>query len=240
MRVLRLKHLSTARVMLAVAALYSLNTVSAQDFQDTAAIKETVRDYVLKQIDASPDNINITIGTIDPRLHLASCNGSLEAYQSTGGRMLGNTSIGVRCNAGTRWKLYVPVSISVYDNVLIAKRYLRRGTLIQASDLEQQPRDLATLNRGYVTQPQQAVGMILKQPVRAETAINPAMLEAQKLVRRGESVIILAKNEGLEVRMKGKALNDGVNGEIIQVQNLASQRIVEGQVVSRGVISVPM
>jgi len=211
-----------------------------QDYQDHAAIKEAARNYVLTQISADRENIEMTIGTLDARLRLPRCGKALEAFKSPGARMLGNTSIGVSCNDSTPWKLYVPVKISIYENVLVAKNYLRRGTQIKADDIERRRRDLSILTRSYITEPQQVVGLILKQPLMADAILTPTMFEAQKLVRRGEGVIILAKDGGIEVRMKGKALVDGTNGQTIRVQNLVSQRIVEGQVISRGVISVPM
>ncbi len=225
-----------AAVMLSLAARTSL----AREYQDPQSIKQTIREFVLHQTAADSDNIEVSIGTIDPRLRLQRCDQSLEAYKAPGGHMLGNTSIGVSCNGISPWKLYVPVKISVYEKVLVAKRYLRRGSQISADDVALSRRDLSTLNRGYIIEPQQAVGLIPKQPILAEDVIRPSMIEAQKLVRRGENVIILAKNKGFEVRMKGKALGDGISGQIIQVQNLASQRVIQGEVISRGVVSVAM
>lgn len=211
-----------------------------QEFQDRATIQETARHYVQNQAAEDHNKVEITVGTLDPRLRLHRCDKPLEAFKPPGSRMIGNTSIGVKCVGATPWKLYVPVKISIYKNVLIAKRYLKRGAKIKASDIELYERDLSTVTRGYMTEPQQAVGMILKQPLMVDAILTPAMLEAQKLVRRGEGVIILAKDNGIEVRMKGKALVDGSNGQIIRVKNLASQRIIEGQVISRGIVSVPM
>jgi len=235
-------HMPLSRVIFltTVFMLLPMSAGFSQDFQDPMSIKDTARNYVLNQTTADPDQVEINIGTIDPRLHLPRCDQSLEAYKSPGARLLGNTSIGIKCTGSTPWKLYVPVKISIYENVLIAKSYLRRGSQIKANDVILQRRDTSTLTRGYISDPHQVIGLILKQPLMSDAILVPPMLEARKLVHRGEGVIILAKNEGIEVRMKGKALVDGTNGQIIRVQNLASQRIVEGQVISRGVVSVPM
>lgn len=237
-----IRHLPIVMVIFLAAAcmVAPVNAVFAQESQDPATIHDTAMDFALSQTTADPDKIEITLGKIDPRLNLPRCDTSLEAFKSPGARMLGNTSIGVRCDGTSPWKLYVPVKISVYEKVLVAKNYLKRGAQIKESDIEAYSRDLSTLTRGYITEPKQIIGQVLKQPLMADAVITPIMLEAQKLIRRGEGVIILAKNDGFEVRMKGKALVDGINGQIIRVENLASQRIVEGQVISRGVVSVPM
>jgi flagella basal body P-ring formation protein FlgA len=58
------------------------------------------------------------------------------------------------------------------------------------------------------------------------------------LVRRGQKVVILAKIEGLRVKMQGIALQDGSQGMTIKVKNKSSRRIIEGTVIRPGTIMV--
>ena len=228
-------------LLMLVATLLPAKVGHTQGYQYLVSIEEAARNFILSQTGMDQDNVEITIGSLDSRLRLSHCDKPLEAFFPTGsGSLSGNTSIGIRCDDANPWKLYIPAKINVYENVLTAKRYLKRGTQLTEGDLVLQRTDITTLTRGYATEPQQVIGLILKQPLAANAAIVPALLEAQMLIRRGEGVIILAINDGVEVRMKGKALKDGSTGQIIQVQNLTSQRVVEGQVISRGVVSVAM
>lgn len=241
MKALKIPPINLPLILVAIFMLLQAKMGFTQEFQDPASIEQAARRFVLTQAGMDSNNVEITIGSMDSRLRLARCSTPLEAFISPGsGALSGNTSIGIKCNDAKPWKLYIPVKISVYENVITAKSYLKRGTQLTNDDISIQKTDISSLTRGYTTEPQQVIGLVLKQPLAANAVIVPAMLEAQMLVRRGEGVIILAKNEGIEVRMQGKALDDGSNGQIIQVQNLASQRIVEGQVISRGVVSVPM
>lgn len=227
--------------LMIVATLLPAKVGHTQEYQDLVSIEEAARNFVSSQAGMDQDNVEIAIGALDSRLRLSHCSAPLEAFSSPGSAALsGNTSIGIRCTDANPWKLYIPVKISVFENVLTAKKYLKRGTQLTEGDLVLQRTDIATLTRGYATEPQQVIGLILKQPLSANAVIVPAILGAQLLIRRGEGVIILAKNDSIEVRVKGKALSDGSTGQVIQVQNLASQRIVEGQVISRGVVSVSM
>lgn len=66
------------------------------------------------------------------------------------------------------------------------------------------------------------------------------MLEAPRLVRKGDLVTLLAEIAGVNVRMTGKALADGAAGTSIQVSNLSSQRVIEGTVIAEGVVKVRM
>jgi flagella basal body P-ring formation protein FlgA len=52
--------------------------------------------------------------------------------------------------------------------------------------------------------------------------------------------VLIARAGGLEVRMAGIALADGRASESIRVQNLSSQRIVEGIVRSDTLVETPL
>jgi flagella basal body P-ring formation protein FlgA len=92
----------------------------------------------------------------------------------------------------------------------------------------------------YFNDPALVLGMYAKRPIPEGKALSIHMLQAPHLVRRGQEVILLAKTAGLEVRMKGKALADGAKGDLIQVRNTKSRRIVEGVVTNQGVVRVGM
>jgi flagella basal body P-ring formation protein FlgA len=64
------------------------------------------------------------------------------------------------------------------------------------------------------------------------------MLEAQIMVRRGQSVTLLVRNDALNIRMAGKALMDGAVDQRIRVENTGSRRVVEGFVRSPEYVEV--
>jgi flagella basal body P-ring formation protein FlgA len=58
------------------------------------------------------------------------------------------------------------------------------------------------------------------------------------MVMRGQHVTIIAESGGLDLRVKGKALMDGRQGQTIQVKNLSSQKLIYAQVVGTGMVKV--
>jgi flagella basal body P-ring formation protein FlgA len=66
-------------------------------------------------------------------------------------------------------------------------------------------------------------------------ALAPALL-----IHRGQQVVLVARSPRVEVRMTGVALADARAADHIRVQNLSSQRIVEGIVRPDGVIETPL
>jgi flagella basal body P-ring formation protein FlgA len=66
------------------------------------------------------------------------------------------------------------------------------------------------------------------------------LLAADILVRRGQRVTLIATIGGLEVRAQGEAIADAGPTGRVRVLNLASRRIVEGQVESREQVRVSL
>ena len=175
---------------------------------------------------------------LDPRLRLARCTVPLEAFLPPGGREIGSTTVGVRCNGDKRWTLYVPVKVTVFTQVVVAARSLPRGQLLSASDLSLARRDLARLPQGYFRDPAEVAGQQLKRNVTAGQALTPALLKAPRTIRRGERVTLVAGGNGVEVRMPGIALNNAARGETVRVRNVSSKRIVLGVVAGPGLVQV--
>ncbi len=214
--------------------------LAEEAFQSHDAIRQAVSDYLLAEGAHYSQAPVITVGRIDSRLRLQPCAEPLEVFQPPGGKLIGNVTVGVRCASPKQWSIYVQAKVAVLEQVLVASRHLQRGTPLERADLEFVEKDIATLSGGYLTDLDKTEGMILNRSIRAGMALGPHMLEAPKLVRRGDRVIILAAADGVEVRMAGEALSDGAEGELVRVRNLSSGREVEAEVVRAGVVRVRM
>ncbi len=184
--------------------------------------------------------ITVTPGRLDSRLRLRTCDQGLEAFLAPGSRMAGNSTVGGRCHGPVNWSLYVPVQITVQGEVLVLTQALPRGTLLEPAHFRQERYDISQLHRGYFTDAQAAERMVLKRPLQAGTVLAPSMVEPPRLVQRGQRVILVAETDTISVRMEGEALSHGVRGDRVRVRNLSSRRIVEGVVLSHGVVGVSM
>jgi flagellar basal body P-ring formation protein FlgA len=57
-------------------------------------------------------------------------------------------------------------------------------------------------------------------------------------VQRDQSVTLIYETAGLYLTMRGKALDGGTEGDVVNVLNLQSKRTVSGIVTGRGQVSV--
>jgi flagella basal body P-ring formation protein FlgA len=222
-----------------IAVVKAAVDAPASALESHQRIVRTARDFIAARLAAEhPGKAVIDMGSIDDRLRLPRCGVTPQGFLPAGGRLLGNVSIGVRC--GEAWKLYVPARVKLNEDVLVAATYLPRGVQLRPEDFTVVTRELADAPQGYFTSIDQAVGMIVKQPILAGTMISPSMLKKPTLIRRGDEVDIVSRSGTIEVRMKGSALGDGCEGDRVKVRNKNSKRIIEGLIDEDGSVVVQM
>lgn len=176
---------------------------------------------------------------LDPRLRLAACSVPLEASLANPASGIGaRTVVAVRCAAPTRWSVLVPVSVETETTVLVAARALLRGSTPGPTDVNQVRRTLPGPANSYIRNLEMIEGLHLARPVAAGTPLSRDMLAADPVVRRGESVTLVAREGGFEIRATGRALDDAAPGQPVRVQNVNSLKVVEGRADDAGMVRV--
>lgn len=229
------------RALLIGLGLSQAAMAPAAEFQSHQDILDTARAFLDEQATATHGGrVEAAIGRLDRRLRLKPCAEPLQAFMPRGARLKGNTSVGVRCPGPTEWKIYVSGSIKVFGKVVVAAEPLLRGEAITPAQVKVVDRELSGLSYGYFEQPDRLQGMLADRAIPTGTVLTPNMVEAPRLISRGDRVTLLAGSDRIEVRMRGEAMSDGTRGERIRVKTLNSRRVIEGWVVSRGVVKVTL
>jgi flagella basal body P-ring formation protein FlgA len=223
-------------LLLAIAAPPASAGVSATESHDN--IRAAAEQHVLDRIDDLQGRVEVKVGSLDSRLRLAECDLALETYDSPNALSGGRGVVGVRCEGSNPWKLYVPVRIAVFDEVVVTRRSVVRGETLQADDLTLSEMDTSRLRKAYFTRIDDAIGLLSKRSIASGSVVHAGLLKRANLVKRGSKVEIIANFDGLDVRMRGEALADGGRGDRIRVKNLSSGRVVTGTVSGSGVVHV--
>ncbi|MDF1588880.1 MAG: flagellar basal body P-ring formation chaperone FlgA [Gammaproteobacteria bacterium] len=203
-------------------------------------IEHTAYVYSLAEAQARYDNPQISVESLDSRLRLQTCEHPLTAFSNSDNVSLGSQAIGIKCDAPVAWTVYVPVKIKVFKPIVVAARGLDAKQIITENDIRLEQQDIAKMRRGYIEKIESVVGQQLKYPVAVGAVINPNSLFEQKVVHRGEQIMLVATIGKMEVRMAGTALADGEQGERVRVKNASSHRVVEGVVDGPGIVRVSM
>jgi len=202
--------------------------------QDHVEIRVAITDFVHAQLADLPGKITVKTGKIDRRIVLAACP-ALEPFTPPGGRLLGNTTMGVRCVSGSSWTLFVPVQVKVNADLLVAIRPLQQGQVLRAEDIAIQNGDL--FHPGILTDPAEAVGKVLKFGVGPGQALRREMLRMPYAVTQGQTVQIQAAGRGYRIQYEGQALNNAAEGHDLRVRTSSGQ-VISGLAQADGSVAV--
>jgi len=222
-------------VLLHTPARAALTTESLEHIE-AAVVRFVEQQYPSTNSDRASANLRVTVGRLDQRLRLTQCHKALESEWAPGSASVGQATVTVRCTGARPWKLYVPVRVALQQLVVVTARPMSRGERIGRGDLVLEKRALVQHRGGVIRDPDQIQGYVLKYAVAAGKVLTPRMLNAPKLVQRGNRVIVIAASQGLNIQMKGIALEDGLIGDSIKVRNPVSKRVLLGIVTATGTV----
>jgi flagella basal body P-ring formation protein FlgA len=205
-----------------------------------SSIQLTAERALRHEIPAAGAHVIVHAQSLDPRLRLAECDRPLSATIAGDGQPRAHTTVAVRCDGAMRWTIYVSVSIESEFAVLVASHALARDAEIGAADFELQTRHLPGLTTDYVSAAAALAGQRLRRPLASGEALSLEALTPTNVIHRGQEVTLIAGAGGFQVRVSAIALSDGRLSDRIRVQNLSSQRVVEGIVRSDSVVEVPL
>jgi len=209
---------------------------TASSYQSLIEIEKTARQYIIERIDTTQD-FEIDIHPLDRRLKLAKCTVPLEAYSQKKQLSSGALSIGIRCKGKQSWSLYNPAKISLFFKVLTLTHDIKRHTVIQASDVQLERR-VKRLSQGFFTHYAQIEGKISTRNLQSGTALRESHLFTPQLIKKGDKVRIIAESSAFTIQMSGYALMGGHLGNQIRVRNSRTNKVIEGTIKKRGVVSV--
>jgi flagella basal body P-ring formation protein FlgA len=122
--------------------------------------------------------------------------------------------------------------------VPVLARSLAQGEVVKAADLLSERRARAELPNDVVDSIEQAIGLAARRPLRSGQLLRSGDLARQELVQRDHTVTITYEVPGVLLSVRGKALESGSEGDLINVLNSQSKRTLQATVTGPGRVSV--
>lgn len=135
--------------------------------------------------------------------------------------------------------LDIPYSVIRYIDVVVATRDLRQGQTIQAQDVATQRVRMVRADQtsdkvSYI------LGYKLRHNVSKGDVVDEQTLITGNGVTRGQPVTIVVTSGAIEVRARGRALEDGEPGEYIRAVRVGTRNPITVQVIDAGRVSISM
>lgn len=202
--------------------------------QTVALVEQTARDALLRQAEGN--------GLVEPEFEVAAVRtsrvlppcpvpvavGVLDARQLTRMRLVAS------CPGEGGWKYEFVVRAKLTARVAVMAADVASGRPVDAADVALERRDISLVS-DTVSDLALLEGMAARRALRSGELLRQNMLTAQLLVKRGEAVRIVARNEQIEVSMAGEAMDPGARGALIRVRN-HNGNIIKARVTGAGTV----
>lgn len=167
----------------------------------------------------------------------APCAGAVEADPPAAARQ-GKVDVRVRCAGEQPWTRYLRLAVQEIVPVAVLRAPLAHGEALTPAMIEWQPRDRMRLPADLLAD--NDVPRTARRDLAAGSVLLQSQFTAPKSIQRGQSVTLLSRDSGMEIRATGEALADAALGARVRVRNTASRRVVEGVARDAGIVEVSL
>jgi flagellar basal body P-ring formation protein FlgA len=127
-----------------------------------------------------------------------------------------------------------------FGDVVCASKRISRNTLITPEDLTTVSRNVSMMDETVIQDTDNAIGKMAKTSIQPGAILYNRHLKKPPMVKRGDHVTILARHGALQITAPGVVKNTGTEGDMIQVKNLMSRRIIYARVIHAGLVETDL
>jgi flagella basal body P-ring formation protein FlgA len=129
-------------------------------------------------------------------------------------------------------------SVVETTEIAVLARALARGDVVKASDVVIERRPKLDGAADAVANVEQAVGLATRRSLRAGHPLRQSELMKAEIVQRNEMVTLIYEVPGILLTIRGKAMESGAIGDVVNVLNIQSKRTIQGIVAGPGRVIV--
>lgn len=217
--------------------LCSLTPLAYAQVYPTNQLKQDIAGFLAMEYEQlEHERIDISVGNLDPRLRLGSCEFPIAFSIQDPSGLGGNISVNAQCSGSQAWSVHVPAQVAIYREIPTALRDIARGEQINQAHIGTSLVNVSTIRQAFLPDEEAIVGKEAKRNISMGEPFKAALLDAPTAVRRGEMVTLESAAGSFRVSSSGTAMADGRIGQTIRVRNNSSERIISGVVMSQGLV----
>lgn len=201
----------------------------------TKDLRKELAQYGLK------DDYNLSYTTPQPQIVLPyNIKGEMDIrrfdYDPEHGRF--DAVIVAPSKARPMQELTVSGKIDRLVSVPVLKSNLRKGDIIGRTDLEYIKISSSRIQNDYILAADKVTGMTPRRVAMAGEPLRATQFDYPQIVNRGEFITIIYDNGPMMLTAKGKALQNGAKGDIVNVVNINSNRTIQGIISAQREVTV--
>jgi flagellar basal body P-ring formation protein FlgA len=225
----------TAMALLSLTALlfFAAADAGAQaQSVTTETIETALRQYIVANGPWKTENIELRIAPFQP----VSVGAGAVTYRIlkpvkgvTPG--LHNFLLAAEIGGKEQARLWIKADIRIFDEVVVTSHPVAHHETITVAHVRVERRDISSLSGRPFSEIADVVGQQASRAIEVNEILNQKTIDRATLVRRGTQVVLLYETGNLRVEAPGVAQEGGKVGDLIQVKNPASGKLLRGVVI---------
>ncbi len=131
-----------------------------------------------------------------------------------------------------RRKISASVKYYPVKKVVVAKRYIPKGSVISVYDVKLSKVKIKKDER-YFTNVNEVIGRKVKFSIKANEPIKEKYIQKNFIVKRNTNVEVVFQRGSFKIKLLGRALENGQLGDLIKVRNLSSGKVILCRVIGQ-------
>ncbi len=117
-------------------------------------------------------------------------------------------------------------------------RTLPAGSVLDPDDIEMRAVPLAAADNGGLAGLTDLVGKTLNRQSQAGILLRPSDVSVPVMIARSDIVTVVLKSGLMTLTVKGQALANAGDGELVQVLNLMSKKVLQAKAIAPGTVEI--
>jgi flagella basal body P-ring formation protein FlgA len=221
-----------SRVVLTLALLLAVCTpCGASILLTPERIAAALRRHTLENSPWKVENVEVRVLSFQP-LSLQTASTKLRVLRPVDGISPGQQSFLIAAESGGKEeaRLWVKADVRIFEEVVVSSQPLLANEIIRGKEVRIERRDISALNARPFYRLDEVIGQQVSRAISINETLTHRNLGSPTLTRRGSAVVLVYETAGLRVEASGTAEENGRAGELIQVKNPASGKVIRGRV----------
>jgi flagella basal body P-ring formation protein FlgA len=231
------------RMLFLLLAMSSSVFVAGSGAQAQALTQEKmeiiVRRHVLAEGPWKSENIEVRVLPFQA-ISLPSGTVNYRILRPTKGITPGLQNLLVAAEVGGKEaaRLWIKAEIRVFDEVLVTSYPLARHEIVSPDKIRLERRDISSVTARPFSRSEEVQGLQATRAIEVNEVLTQKSLERPTLIRRGRPIVLVYESGSLRVETPGVAEEGGKAGDLIQVKNPTSGKLLRGLVLDERTVRV--
>ena len=135
-------------------------------------------------------------------------------------------------------KVKATVKIRIFKEVVVTGKPLGRYRTITQDDVYMKKMDITNLPNDIITNYKDVLGKRVRRNIWAKVVLRAEYIEFPPMVKRGDTVLIIAESEKMKITALGEVRKSGRRGERVKVINLNSNKRIFARIIDENTVKV--